>query len=77
MPTLSHDLQRRETRFREQRWLLDAVIKMVGPEWDQNRLHYLSAPLCPDYKGPVLALQTLVKRFDDIAPQFARGCPPI
>ena len=71
MPTLSHDLQRRETRFREQRWLLDAVIKMVGPEWDQNRLHYLSGPLSPDYKGPVLALQTLVKRFDDIAPQFA------
>ena len=36
MPTLSHDFQRREDRFREQRWLLDAVIKMVGPEWDQN-----------------------------------------
>ena len=71
MPTLSHDLQRRESRFREQRWLLDAVIKMVGPEWDQNRLHYLSGPLSPDHKGPVLALQSLVKRFDDIAPQFA------
>ena len=71
MPTLSHDSQRRETRFREQRWLLDAVIKHTGPEWDQNRLHYLSAPLSPDYKAPVLGLQATVKRFDDIAPQFA------
>ncbi len=71
MPITSHDSQRRVPRFREQRWLLDAVIKLVGPEWDQNRLHYLSAPMSPDYKGPVLALQALVKRFDDIAPMFA------
>ena len=71
MPITSHDSQRRVPRFREQRWLLDAVIKLAGPEWDQNRLHYLSAPMSPDYKGPVLALQALVKRFDDIAPMFA------
>ena len=51
MPSLSHDSQRRETRFREQRWLLDAVIKHTGPEWDQNRLHYLSAPLKSRLQG--------------------------
>ncbi len=71
MPITSHDSQRRIPRFREQRWLLDAVIKVAGPEWDQNRLHSLSAPMSPDYKGSVLALQALVKRFDDIAPMFA------
>ena len=71
MPITSFDLQRRDTRFREQRWLLDAVIRHTGPEWDQNRLHYLSACLSPDHRGPVLALATMVKKFDDIAPQFA------
>ncbi len=71
MPITSYDLQRRVARFRDQRWLLDAVIKLIGPEWDQNRLHYLSAPMSPDYRAPVLGLQALVKRFDDIAPQFA------
>ena len=71
MSITSHDSQRQVSRFRDQRWLLDAVIKLVGPEWDQNRLHYLSAPLSPDYRAPVLGLQTLVKRFDDIAPMFA------
>ena len=71
MPITSYDLQRRAARFRDQRWLLDAVIKLIGPEWDQNRLHYLSAPMTPDYRAPVLGLQALVSRFDDIAPQFA------
>jgi pimeloyl-ACP methyl ester carboxylesterase len=70
MPTFPQDLQRRTDRFREQRWLLDAVIKTVGVEWDQNRLHYLSGPLSPDYKGPVLGLEKTVKRWDDIAPEF-------
>ena len=71
MPITSYDLQRRVARFKDQRWLLDAVIKMVGPEFDQSRLHYLSAPMSPDFQGPVMGLQTLVKRWDDIAPEFA------
>ena len=53
MPITSHDSQRQVPRFRDQPWLLDAVIKLVGPEWDQNRLHYLSAPLSLDDKAPV------------------------
>ena len=71
MPITPYDLQRRVSRFRDQRWLLDAVIKLIGPEFDQSRLQYLSAPMSPDYKGPVMGLQALVKRWDDIAPEFA------
>jgi len=71
MPITPYDLQRRVARFRDQRWLLDAVIKLIGPEFDQSRLQYLSAPMSPDYKGPVMGLQSLVKRWDDIAPEFA------
>ncbi len=72
MPITSYDLQRRVGRFRDQRWLLDAVIKLIGPEFDQSRLHYLSAPMSPDHQGAVMGLQALVKRWDDIAPEFAK-----
>jgi alpha-beta hydrolase superfamily lysophospholipase len=71
MPSVPFTQQRRVGRFRDQRWLLDAVIKLIGPEFDQSRLQYLSAPLSPDHKGQVMALQNLVKRWDDIAPEFA------
>ena len=71
MPSLSHDFQSRSDRFREQRWLIDAVIKTVGIEFDQNRLHYLSSCLSPDHRALVLGLQSQVKRLDDMAPQFA------
>ncbi len=72
MATISYDLQRRVARFRDQRWLLDAVIRLVGPEFDQSRLHYLAAPMSPDHQGAVMGLQALVKRWDDIAPEFAK-----
>lgn len=70
MPTFAQDTQRKVARFREQRWLLDAVIKTVGPEWDQNRLHYLSGPVSPDHKALILGLESMVKRWDDMAPEF-------
>lgn len=71
MPITPYDLQRRVGRFRDQRWLLDAVIRLLGPEFDQSRLHYLSAPMSPDHQGAVLGLRALVKRWDDITPEFA------
>ena len=40
MPITPYDLQGRVPRFRDQHWLLDAVIKLIGPEFDQSRLHY-------------------------------------
>ncbi len=71
MPSVPYTQQRRVARFRDQRWLLDAVIKQIGVEFDQSRLQYLSAPLSPDHRGAVLGLQSQVKRWDDIAPEFA------
>ncbi len=72
MPTTPHDLQKRVGRFRDQRWLLDAVVRLVGPEFDQSRLHYLAAPMSPDHQGAVMGLEALIKRWDDIAPEFAK-----
>lgn len=65
MPSVPYTQQRRVARFRDQRWLLDAVIKQIGVEFDQSRLQYLSAPLSPDHRGAVLGLQSQVKRWDD------------
>ena len=71
MPTTSYDLQRRVPRFRDQRWLLDAVVNLLGPEFDQSRLHYLSGPMSPDFQGPVMGLQHLVHRWEDISREFS------
>ncbi len=71
MPSVPFDLQQRVGRFRDQRWLLDAVVRLIGPEFDQSRLHYLAAPMSPDFQSAVLGVQSLIKRWDDIAPEFA------
>jgi len=31
MPIVSYDLEQRVGRFKDQRWLLDAIIRLVGP----------------------------------------------
>ena len=72
MPTTPYTLQRRVKRFREQRWLLDKAIELVGPEFDQSRLQYYSAPMSPDHRGPVLGLEAQVHRWDDLAREFSR-----
>lgn len=72
MPSVPYTHQARVGRFRDQRWLLDSVIRVLGPEFDQSRLHYLGAPMGADWMGAVLGLEKQVARWDDIAPVFAR-----
>ena len=71
MPTVPFATQARVKRFREQRWLLDKIIELAGPEFDQSRLHYYAAPMSPDWAGPVMGLKAQIKRWDDIAREFA------
>ncbi len=71
MPTTPYTLQRRVERFRDQRWLLDKVIELVGPEFDQSRLQYYSAPMSPDHRGPVMGLNSLIHRWEDLAREFS------
>jgi len=35
--------ERRMKRFKEQRWILDNIIRSVGIDWDQGRTHRLLA----------------------------------
>ena len=37
-------IEGRIRRWQEQRWLLDAVIRTIGVNWDQNRLASKTKP---------------------------------
>ena len=41
---MANNVDTRMKRWMGQRWLLDAVIRTVGLEWDQARLAYMAAP---------------------------------
>jgi len=60
-------------RWEQQRWLLDAVIRTVGVDWDQGRSYYLQAPCGPDAGTDFQGIRTRVQRFDDIAREFIRA----
>ncbi|HEY7941121.1 MAG TPA: alpha/beta hydrolase [Candidatus Limnocylindrales bacterium] len=58
-------------RFREQRWLLDNVIRLVGVDWDQGRSRYL-AQACPqEAEGDFTRVRERVRKFADIDREFA------
>lgn len=65
MPVNPHTLGQRDPRFADQRWLLDVIVELCGPEWDQDRLHYLSAPVSADHKGAILGLGQSIRKLDD------------
>jgi hypothetical protein len=71
MTALTPSATRRVHRFAEQRWLLDAVIQTLGLEWDQGRIGYSMAP-CGILAEPDFGqVRSRVKKFDDIAREFA------
>ena len=59
-------------RFEEQRWLLDAVIRTVGIEWDQARIVAKARPIGPDAEHLFRACAQRIRKFDDINREFAR-----
>ncbi|HVB58997.1 MAG TPA: alpha/beta hydrolase [Candidatus Acidoferrales bacterium] len=61
-PSVTHESK----RFQAQRWLLDAVIKTVGVEWDQGRLRGLP-------QDDAAGIRARVHKFDDITREFARS----
>jgi len=61
----------RMKRWAEQRWILDAVIRTVGVEWDQGRIGYMSAPVAPGGVPEFRAAAARIKRVGDFAREFA------
>ncbi len=59
-------------RFDEQRWLLDAVIRTVGIEWDQARIAAKARPIGPEAEHLFRACAQRIRKFEDIYREFSR-----
>lgn len=57
-------------RFKEQRWLLDQVIRANGMDWDQPRSMYLSGPCGPEAGADFAALRMRITKLADAAGAF-------
>jgi pimeloyl-ACP methyl ester carboxylesterase len=67
----SLSVERRMTRWQQQRWMLDAVIRTVGIEWDQARIAAKSRPGGEVAEADFRAVARRVRKFDDIHREFA------
>jgi pimeloyl-ACP methyl ester carboxylesterase len=67
----SVNVERRITRWQQQRWVLDAVIRSVGVEWDQARIASKSKPGGEVAVSDFRAAARRIKKFDDFHREFA------
>ena len=65
-------VERRTRRWQEQRWLLDAVIATIGPEWDQGRAQSKGGRGGPEGVAAFRSAMGRMKKFNDIGPEFTR-----
>jgi hypothetical protein len=70
-PVLDQRGEPQVRRFREQRWLLDNVIRANGIDWDQPRSLYLNAPCGIEANADFAGIRERVKKMADIGPAFA------
>lgn len=71
MPTLPDRVERRVERFREQRWVLDNVIRTVGVTWGQGDMDFALFPCGIGALGDFLRVERNVKKYNDIAREYA------
>ncbi len=69
----SLEVEKRTRRWREQRWLLDSVIKTIGPEWDQARIQSKGSRGGPQGLGDFRRAGSRMRKFSDIGPQFGKA----
>ena len=70
-PSVSDEAYARSRRFSEQRWLVDAAIRLLTVDWDQGRSRYLAQPCGPDAEPDFARVRERVKKFADIHREFA------
>ena len=68
----SLEVEKRTRRWREQRWLLDSVIKTIGPEWDQARVQSKGSRGGPQGLADFRRAGSRMNKFNDIGPQFGK-----
>jgi dienelactone hydrolase len=71
MPTLPASVERRVDRFRQQRWVLDNVIRTVGVTWDQGDMDFALFPCGIGALGDFLRVERNVKKYNDIAREYS------
>ncbi|MCZ6447645.1 MAG: alpha/beta hydrolase [Alphaproteobacteria bacterium] len=69
----SLEVEKRTRRWREQRWLLDSVIKTIGPEWDQARVQSKGSRGGPQGLADFRRAGSRMNKFTDIGPQFGKA----
>ncbi len=67
----SAGFETRTRRWREQRWLLDAVIQSSGIDWDQPRTMAFASPCGPDALPDFQAANSRIRKFADIHREYA------
>ena len=72
MPAMHSGVERRMKRWQEQRWLLDAVVRIIGPEWDQGRLASIVRAGGSEATADTTAARNRIHKFDDISRELAR-----
>ncbi len=70
-PSMTPNVERKLARWQDQRWLLDAVIASLGPEWDQGRLGGLTN--IPGGAADAAGLRARIHKFNDISREFTRA----
>lgn len=58
-------------RWKEQRWLIDTVVRTVGIEWDQARISSKSRPAGAEAEAEFRAVAQRIKTYDDFHREFA------
>lgn len=73
MPTNPIDVTRRSHRWSEQRWLLDKVINLIGPEWDQYRFAAWGSACGHDSQGDFIGLRKVIKTYNDMTREIMKA----
>ncbi len=73
MPTMPLEVTRRVQRWSDQKWLLDTVIGLLGPDWDQGRLEYMAVVCGHDSQGDFVGLRHSIKTYNDLAREFMKA----
>ncbi len=73
MPTLPLEVLQQSKRLSGQRWLLDLMIQLAGPEWDQDRISYYTGACGASSAGEFQGLKQQIKKYDDMARIFAQA----
>lgn len=70
---MSAKVDRLMKRWQDQRWLLDTVIRTIGPEWDQARIAYMSAPGGPEAMAEFRMIAAQIKSAANFDRMFVRA----